>query len=218
MCRMIVGAGSISVDYLVDGLQSMAAKGHVDGWGGVHIENERLVMQKSAGSCLQDMTFEAYSSVMTNLLALHARRSPSKGVVSSDNSHPFWIPGYYVFHNTRFNDGSYDPQRLVSHIRNFFNPGQEEVSLAKALLELKDFTAANCMLVGPKKAVVAVRYDENSRKAQYYQMAYSAGGNDVVVSSETLLGRSWRPLPNGSLISIYPNGRYDLIPDMRSLA
>ncbi len=215
---MIVGAGNISVDYLVDGLQTMAQKGHTDGWGGVHVKDERLVMQKSAASCLQDMALEAYTSVTTNLLALHARRSPPKGTVSSDNTHPFWLhPDYYVFHNTQFNDGSYDPKRLVLHIKSFFKPGEEEVSLAKALMELKDFTAANCLLVGPKKAVVAVRYDKNSRKAQYYQMAFSAESNDVLVSSETLLSRKWRPLPDGSLITLYPNGRYDLIPDMRSL-
>jgi predicted glutamine amidotransferase len=215
---MIVGAGSISVDYLVDGLQTMAQKSHVDGWGGAHLNDDRLVMHKSSQSCLSDMLLEAYTSVSTNLLALHARRSPSKGVVSSDNAHPFWLhPDYYVFHNTQFNDGSYDPKRLVLHIKNFFKPGEEEVSLARALLELKDFTAANCMLVGPKKAVVAVRYDKNSRKAQYYQMAFSAESNDVLVSSETLMGRKWRPLPDGSLITLYPNGRYDLIPDMRSL-
>ncbi len=216
---MIVGAGSISIDYLVDGLQSMAQKGHVDGWGGVHLNDERLVMQKSAFSCLNDMVFEAYSSVTTNLLALHARRSPSKGVVNSDNAHPFWLPPeYYVFHNTQFNDGSYDPHRLVMHLKKFLKPGEEEVSLAKALLELTGFTAANCMLVSPKKAVVAVRYDKSSRKAPYYQMAYSSESDSVLVSSETLLGRKWRPLPDGSLISLYPNGRYDLIPDMRSLA
>jgi len=215
---MIVGAGNVSVDYLVDNLQAMASKGHTGGWGGVHINDGRLVMRKSAQSCISDMNLEAYGSVTTNLLALHARRSPSKGVVSSDNAHPFWLPpDYYVFHNTQFESGSYDPQRLVSHIKKFFKPGEEEVSLARALLELKDFTAANCMLVGPKKAVVAVRYDKNSRKAEYYQMAFSAGGNDALVSSETLLGRKWRPLPDGSLITLYPNGRYDIVPDMRSL-
>jgi predicted glutamine amidotransferase len=75
---------------------------------------------------------------------------------------------------------------------------------------LKDFTAANCVVVSPRKAVVASRFDQNSRKAPYYQMVYSPAHDSVVVSSETLLERSWLSLPNGSVMAVYPDGKFEL--------
>ena len=205
---MIVGAGHVSIDHLIDGLQSMAQKRHIDGWGGVHRDGGNLIVRKSTSSCVDDMGFEAYSSVITDMIALHARRSPN-GAVAHDLTHPFDIGQYKIFHNTWLDQGDYDPRRLVLHVKKFLKPGEEESSLAEALNSLEGFTGANCVVVSPIKTIIAVRYKPESKKAQHYHMAYSPGAGDIVVSSEQLMGRNWRPLSNGDIITVFPNGKYE---------
>ncbi len=224
MCRMILGAGSVSVDYLVDGLQHMATHNgqkHEDGWGIAYRLGPFVHVTKSPDSCLADLTINAYRELRPKIVMLHARNASKE--VSAENTHPFkftlgGVP-YAFCHNSWFSQpipgegDEYDPKRFLAHVQKFLSPGEEEVSVARALAALDGFAGANCMLMRPDKAVVAVRYNQ---KPEYYQMAISEDSNGVMVSSEQLPGRSWKPLADYSLASITPDGRAEYA-DMRRL-
>jgi len=207
---MIVGAGRVDVGELVDGLLRMADTGaHVDGWGMAWVEDGRLRLYKSAGSCLEDPKVGELKRVESPLVVLHARKSK---VRSHEETHP-WLQSvqgiqYAFCYNGSFRfdapDG-YVPLGFVSDIFSSITPGGELRALTGVLSSLKQIRGANLVLLNPEQTCVLVRY---TRKPEYYQMALSAGKDHVIVSSEPVR-KDWVRLSDRTLVRAGTDGAYE---------
>jgi predicted glutamine amidotransferase len=205
---MIVGAGNISVDELVDGLQRMAEKGkHLDGWGIAWQEGNEFRVYKSPESCLDDPHVAEYRRIASPLVVLHARRSRFEK--SHDNTHPWMrivegVP-YVLCYNGMFQmDGAMElPGIFVENVFSKLVPGKEEESVAGVVDSLRRIFGANVVLARPGLAQITVRY--NQRMHKHYQMTLSNGPDWTIVSSEPVR-EPWSPVSDHSLLAVKSDG------------
>ncbi|MEW5897192.1 MAG: class II glutamine amidotransferase [Nanoarchaeota archaeon] len=105
MCRMLIAAGEIDVNTILQGAILMAKdknnlhelnkeKGlgswtHGDGWGIAYLdEKDRWQLKKSTKAIYNDPAAKELKNMNTNILTLHMRKA-SVGRISYENTHPF---------------------------------------------------------------------------------------------------------------------------------
>jgi hypothetical protein len=126
-------------------------------------KGDGLAWLRSAASCLDDPEFEALGSIETDLVILHARRTPDRSTIDVLNSHPFieeWCGRQWAFcHNGAVSDltqlrthtalspkGSVDSEVIFHHVLATLDPARVAHSLVEALRGVRDFTCLNCFL------------------------------------------------------------------------
>ncbi|MBW2969591.1 hypothetical protein KY319_00510 [Candidatus Woesearchaeota archaeon] len=198
---MIAAAGLVSLDYLADCLRQMAAasngKAHSDGWGYAFRRDTYWSTRKSVVSCLDDDVLKDSAKGFSELAVFHARKAKTGPDIRF--TQPLGMKGYLIFHNTRFSNGEYDPNRLIEYLEERL----KHDSFSDALSGLEDVHGANVILVDINRILIGVKHNGSD----YFRMHYSADSKGVVVSSEALPGREWNVLPSGSVMELYPDGK-----------
>ena len=233
MCRMIAAVGRFEMAPLVDAIKVMAsnmnpgydhelrAKGgaliHDCGWGVAFREGSGLIMRRSAVSCLDDAEFDSLSGVETDLVILHARRTPDRGTINILNSHPFiqkWRGEEWAFwHNGAVGDlthlrsddslepvGGIDSERLFHHVLTLLDTSRVAESLSEILREIRDFTCLNCFLATKEDIIVHTRMSPDTSRPRYYTPWIARGDDVTVVSSEVVspVALEWERVTDGS--------------------
>lgn len=239
MCRMIAAVGRFEMAPLVDAIKVMAsnmnpgydhelrAKGgaliHDCGWGVAFREGSGLIMRRSAVSCLDDAEFDSLSGVETDLVILHARRTPDRGTINILNSHPFiqkWRGEEWAFcHNGAVGDltqlrsddslepvGGIDSERLFHHVLTLLDTSRVAESLSEILREIRDFTCLNCFLATKEHITVHTRVSPDTSRPRYYTPWIARGGDVTVVSSEVVspVALEWERVTDGSAFVLSP--------------
>ena len=239
MCRMIAAVGRFEMEPLVDAVKVMASNSnpaydhelrgeggeliHDCGWGIAFRDGERLVRRRSAASCLEDAEFDALASIDTDLVILHARRTPHRDTIDVLNSHPFlqkWRGEEWAFcHNGAVNDltqlrsdgslepaGGIDSELLFHHALTLLDTDRVAESLAEILHEIRDFTCLNCFLVTSESVTVHARMSPVTSRPLYYTPWVARGGDVAVVSSEIVsqVALEWERVPDGSAFVLSP--------------
>ncbi|MCK4679912.1 class II glutamine amidotransferase [bacterium] len=233
MCRMIAAVGRFEMEPLVDAVRVMASNAnpaydhelrpeggalvHDCGWGVAFREGGRLVRRRSAASCLNDPEFDSLSGVETDLVILHARRTPDRDTINVLNSHPFlqeWSGEEWAFcHNGAVSDltqlrsdeslvptGGIDSELLFHHVLALLDTSRVAESLSEILREIRDFTCLNCFLATSEHITVQTRVSPGTSRPLYYTLWIARGGDVTVVSSEVVsLGAlEWERVTDGS--------------------
>jgi len=236
---MIAAVGRFEMEPLVDAVRVMASNAnpacdhelraegekfvHDCGWGVVFREGGRLVRRRSAASCLDDPEFDSLSRVQTDLVILHARRTPDRGTIDVLNSHPFlreWRGEEWAFcHNGAVSDltqlrsdsslqpaGGIDSELLFHHVLTLLDPSRVAESLAEILRELRDFTCLSCFLATRESITVHARMSPGTSRPVYYTPWVARGGDVTVVSSEIVSHGvlEWERIPDGSAFVLSP--------------
>ena len=233
MCRMIAAVGRFEMGPLVDAIKVMASNTNPDydhelrgkgaefihdcGWGVAFREGERLVRRRSAASCLDDPEFDSLSGVETDLVILHARRTPNRDTINVLNSHPFmrkWRGEEWAFcHNGAVSDltqlrsdDSLEPSRgidselLFHHVLTVLDTSRVAESLGEILREIRDFTCLNCFLATSESITVHARMSPDTTRPLYYTPWVTTGSDLTVVSSEVVsqVSPEWERIPDGA--------------------
>ncbi len=196
---------------------------HDCGWGVAFREAGRLVRRRSAASCLDDPEFDSLSGVETDLVILHARRTPDRGTINILNSHPFiqeWRGEEWAFcHNGAVSDltqlrsdeslvptGGIDSELLFYHALTLLDTGRVAESLSEILREIRDFTCLNCFLATSEHITVHTRVSPGTSRPLYYTPWIAHGGDVTVVSSEIVSLRvpEWERVTDGSAFVLRP--------------
>ncbi len=196
---------------------------HDCGWGVAFRQGGRLVRRRSAASCLDDPEFDSMSRVETDLVILHARRTPDRGTINILNSHPFiqeWRGEEWAFcHNGAVSDltqlrsdeslvptGGIDSELLFHHALTLLDTGRVAESLSEILREIRDFTCLNCFLATSEHITVHTRVSPGTSRPLYYTPWIAHGGDVTVVSSEAVsLGAlEWERVTDGSAFVLSP--------------
>jgi predicted glutamine amidotransferase len=236
---MIAAVGRFETGPLLDALRLMAANANADydhelrgegealqhdcGWGVAFREGDTLTRRRSASSCLEDPEFDALSGLKSNLIILHARRTPDRSTIDVRNSHPFverWLDEQWVFcHNGAVEDlgqlssddglapsGTVDSELLFHHVLTRMDVRRVPESLASILGEIHAFTCLNCFLATPGRVVAHARVSPETTRPRYYQLWRAEGDGFSLVSSETfsVAGASWSPVPDGTAFTMVP--------------
>ena len=239
MCRMIAAVGRFEMEPLVDAVRVMASNAnpaydhelraeggaliHDCGWGVAFREGGRLVRRRSAASCLNDPEFDSLSGVETDLVILHARRTPDRGTINVLNSHPFvqeWRGEEWAFcHNGAVSDltqlrsddsleptGGIDSELLFHHVLTLLDTSRVAESLAEILRDLRDFTCLNCFLATSEHITVHTRMSPDTSRPLYYTPWVAHGGDVTVVSSEVIsqIALKWERVADGSALVLSP--------------
>ena len=237
MCRMIAAVGRFEMGPLVDALRSMASNSNTEydhelrgeggrllhdcGWGIVFREGDRLVRRRSARSCLEDPEFDALSGVRSDLVVLHARRTPSRETIDVLNSHPFvenWRDEQWAFcHNgavkklTQFSSddslrpsGTADSELMFHHVLTRLDTGSVPSSLVEILGEIRGFTCLNCFLATPARVVAHSRVPPDTPRPRYYTLWRGRQDGLSMVSSEPFPAGQidWRDVPDGTAFDL----------------
>ncbi len=233
MCRMIAAVGRFEMESLVDAVRVMASNAnpaydhelraeggaliHDCGWGVAFREGGRLVRCRSAASCLNDPEFDSLSGIETDLVILHARRTPDRDTIDVLNSHPFmrkWRGEEWAFcHNGAVSDlaqlrsdsslqraGGTDSERLFHHVLTLLDTSRVAGSLAEILHEISGFTCLNCLLATSESITVHARMAPDTPRPLYYTPWIAKGGDVAVVSSEVVsqVALEWERVPDGA--------------------
>ncbi len=239
MCRMIAAVGRFEMGPLVDAVRLMASNAnpaydhelraeggalvHDCGWGVAFREGGRLVRRRSAASCLDDPEFDSLSGVETDLVILHARRTPHRDTIDVLNSHPFlqeWRGEEWAFcHNGAVSDltqlrsdsslqpaGGIDSELLFHHVLTLLDTNRAAESLAEILHEIRDFTSLNCFLATSESIAVHARMSPDTSRPLYYTPWVARGGDVAVVSSEVVsqIALEWERIPDGAAFVLGP--------------
>ena len=239
MCRMIAAVGRFEMASLVDAVRMMAsninpaydhelrseggALVHDCGWGVAFREGDRLVRRRSAASCLDDPEFDSLSGLETDLVILHARRTPDRGTIGALNSHPFiqkWRGEEWAFcHNGAVSDltqlrsddsleveGGIDSELLFHHVLTLLDTSRVAESLTEILRDLRDFTCLNCFLATSEHITIHTRVSPDTSRPLYYTPWIAHGGDVTVVSSEVVAmgGHEWERLTDGTAFLLSP--------------
>jgi predicted glutamine amidotransferase len=237
MCRMIVAVGGFDSSRLASALRLMAlnenpawdhelrSRGanlrHDSGWGAVWRERGDLRRVRSVLPCFDDPGFEEIGRVRTDLMVVHARRTPRPETISIANTHPFLVRrggrAFAFCHNGEVRDrsqlswddglsplGDIDSEDLFLHVLTRFDERDPASSLAATLRAIADFTSVNCILVGPRTLVAGARVDAAAGRPRYYTLWHGSGDGLDVVSSEKVEGLEvdWSPIPNGDALAL----------------
>ena len=232
MCRMIAAVGRFEMEPLVDAVRAMAsnlnpaydhelrAEGealvHDCGWGVAFRDGDRLTRRRSSASCLNDPEFDSLSGIETDLVILHARRTPDRDTINVLNSHPFlreWRGEEWAFcHNGAVSDlsqlrsdgslqseGGIDSERLFHHVLTLLDTSRVAASLAEILREVRDFTCLNCFLATSESITVHARMSPDTTRPLYYTPWVARGGDVTIVSSEVVsqIALEWERVPDG---------------------
>jgi len=233
VCRMIAAVGRFEMEPLVDAVRMMASNAnraydhelraeggalvHDCGWGVAFREGDRLVRRRSAASCLSDPEFDSLSGVETDLVILHARRTPDRETINVLNSHPFleewWGEEWAFCHNGAVSDltqlrtdsslqpaGSIDSEQLFHHVLTLLDTNRVAESLAEILHEIRGFTSLNCFLATSESITVHARMSPGTSRPLYYTPWVARGGDVAVVSSEVVsqIALEWEKIPDGA--------------------
>ena len=239
MCRMIAAVGRFEMEPLVDAVRVMASnmntaydhelRGeggklvHDCGWGVAFREGSRLVRRRSAAPCLNDPEFDSLSEVETDLVILHARRTPDRDTIDVVNSHPFirkWRGEEWAFcHNGAVNDltqlrsdssleseGGIDSERLFHHVLTLLDTTRVAESLVEILREIRSFTCLNCFLATSEHITVHARMSPDTSRPLYYTPWVAHGSDVAVVSSEVVsqIALKWERIADGSAFVLSP--------------
>jgi len=231
--------GRFEMEPLVDAVRMMASNAnpaydhelraeggtlvHDCGWGVAFREGGRLVRRRSAASCLSDPEFDSLSEVETDLVILHARRTPDRETINVLNSHPFleeWRGEEWVFcHNGAVSDltqlrtdsslqpaGGIDSELLFHHVLTLLDTNRVAGSLAEILHEIRDFTSLNCFLATSEGITVHARMSSDTRRPLYYTPWVARGDDVAVVSSEVVsqIALEWERIPDGAAFVLGP--------------
>jgi predicted glutamine amidotransferase len=236
MCRMIAAVGRFEAAPLVAALRAMAANANAEhehelrsegpafthdcGWGAAYRDGGRLARRRSASSCLEDPRFEDLAALETDMLVLHARRTPHRDTIAVGNSHPF-IAEYggmaWAFcHNGAVNDltqldgagglpdATVDSELLFHHVLRRLDLSDPAGSLARTLAEVRDFTCLNCLLASQDEIIAHARAAADTTRPHYYTLWRGRGDGIALVSSEPF-GRgplAWSPVPSGTAFTL----------------
>ena len=239
MCRMIAAVGRFEMEPLVEAVRAMAsntnpaydhelrAEGgefiHDCGWGVAFRDGSRLVRRRSAASCLEDAEFDSLSSIRTDLVILHARRTPARDTIGVLNSHPFleeWRGEEWAFcHNgavgdlTQFRsddslrpDGRVDSESLFHHVLTHLDIDDVPASLADIMSGIREFTCLNCFLATSERVVVHARMPPDTPRPLYYTPWVARGDGVAVVSSEVVsqVALPWEKIRGGAAFTLTP--------------
>jgi predicted glutamine amidotransferase len=194
---------------------------HDCGWGVAYRDGADLVRVRSQRSCLADPAFDAISSLRTDLVVLHARRNRDRNTIDVANSHPFvaeWSGRTWAFcHNGELGDtsvldsdprlvpeGSTDSELLFHHVLLGLDQAGSELSFARSLSSIDDFTCLNCFLATADRVVAHAGMQAGTARPRYYTLWLGAADGRSVVSSEPVsgVGVEWRRLPSGSTVEL----------------
>ncbi|MFH1688803.1 MAG: class II glutamine amidotransferase [Candidatus Eisenbacteria bacterium] len=232
---MIAAVGRFEMGPLVDALRVMASNTnpaydhelrgegerliHDCGWGVAFRDGDGLVRRRSAASCLDDAEFDAMSDIRTNLVILHARRTPDRGTIDVPNSHPFleeWRGEEWAFcHNGAVNDltqfesdaslepsGGIDSELLFHHVLTLLDTDRIAASLTEIMLGIRDFTCLNCFLATGDSVAVYARMSPDTPRPLYYTPWVARRGGTAVASSEIVseVALTWERIPDGTAL------------------
>jgi len=239
VCRMIAAVGRFDMGPLVEGLSDMASNANVAhdhefrergdefvhdcGWGVVFREDDALTRERSARYCVDDPSFARLAEVRTDLVVLHARRTPRRETISESNSHPFiarTLRTTWAFcHNGTVNDVSQlspddslanpdpvDSEVLFHHLLRRLDPGLTQASLLETMGEITDFTALNCFLATPDAVYAYARVAADTTRPRYYELWQGVGDAVMLASSEPIALPSveWTPLADCEVFHLGP--------------
>jgi len=243
VCRMIAAVGSFEMAPLVEALRSMAANAnpayshelsergealqHDCGWGAAFRQGGTLERRRSAASCLADPAFAGLTSIETDLVLLHARRTPDRDTIAVENSHPFFAERdgttWAFCHNGAVNDlsqfeasggarraptssGPIDSELLFHHILRSLDRARPAESLADILLGVRDFTCLNCFLATGEDVFVHSRVSPDTTRPRYYALWVGRGDGFALASSEVvdLRGVTWERVPDSCAFRLSP--------------
>jgi len=236
---MIAAAGRFEMGPLVEALRVMASNSNPDydhelrgkggdlihdcGWGVVFREEGRLVRRRRALSCLEDAEFDALSAIRTDLVVLHARRTPNRETIDVLNSHPFvedWRDEQWAFcHNGAVEDltqftsddslrpsGTVDSELIFHHVLTRLDTEAVPSSLAGILSGIRGFTCLNCFLATPGRVVAHARVSPDTPRPRYYTLWRARADALSLVSSEPFGGGriAWSAVPDGTAFDVAP--------------
>jgi predicted glutamine amidotransferase len=237
MCRMIAAVGRFEVKPLTRALRVMALNEnasydheyrdrgaslrHDCGWGAAFLTDSGFSVHRSTTPCFEDEGLDGLARVSSDLVVLHARRTPERDTIAIENTHPFsaiWNGTEYVFcHNGAANDrsqfswdpsfsmrGDIDSEEMFYHVLTRLDPKRSAESVGDALRSIEDFTALNCLLASRASLVAHARMSSTSECPRYYTMWRGRGGDFEVVSSEIVDGLDvdWSEVPAGAALQI----------------
>ena len=229
MCRMLIAAGNINIDHLINDFILMASDQnekheknidkefkHGDGWGIAYLENNEQKVFRSPKAVFDDDQIDQFKNLQSNLVILHARKA-SRGNVEIRNVHPFQCQfhgkQYLFFHNGTIHDelpfenmfkpiSATDSEQLFYYLLSNSNR-QLTPSFFKSKLEkLADFTAANFILSNGETTFAGNWYAENPN---YYSLKVLQKPGQIVVVSEVLphyKTEDWKKLENRDIVSV----------------
>ena len=192
---------------------------HRDGFGYAFLNDGHFEIRRYKEPIFErDLTNE-WLNLSTEILFIHARQASPNIEVTIKNNHPFyWYNGdEYVFgHNGTIKNQikNYDERKFflksTTDSEKFFyclltemgrNEWQLDKLIIEKILENWDYTAANFILVSPKKAWVGVFYKKDPL---YFTMKLYKNDDSIIVSSSAIpsLGSPTERLRNGNLIEI----------------
>jgi predicted glutamine amidotransferase len=237
MCRMIAAVGRFDVEPLLDALRVMALNDngayeheyrhlgaglrHDCGWGAAAHRDDGFAVTRSTTPCFDDPGLDELAGTSTDLLILHARRTPERDTIALDNTHPFatdWRGSEYVFcHNGAVNDrtqlswdpsltprGTIDSEEIFFHVLTRLDESAPAESVVESLRAIEDFTSLNCFLAFGSSLIAHARTSEGSERERYYKLWRGRGDGFEVVSSEIVdgLGVAWRAVPTGTSLRV----------------
>jgi len=229
MCRMLLAIGEFNISKIIDSFLLMAndqnetherhlifEKGtfkHKDGWGAAYLDetgNWRMI--RSILPIFEDKRIIELKDIKTNLLILHARKA-SQGKIAVDNCHPFKFKEWVFCHNgginetIKFNDdykpkGDTDSERLFYSLLTDINKNpQIDKTVRTNIAKYKENPEANIVLANKNYSYV---YLNKNDKINYYQMKFLKEKNQLIISSEVLLGIgiNWKKLKQEDFVTV----------------
>lgn len=221
-------AGNVNDDYEHERRADGPDFAHEDGWGVAWAKGRSLLVRHSIHSCLVDPQFEELEELTTDMVIMHARRSPDAGPPRLEDTHPFLVEHAGTswsfchsgnLHNLRslrslidrFPEGKKDSERLFHHLLRNLDGADVEGSIIESLEPLEDYTALHCILAAPEQVIaVAKRHPEKSAPS-YDALWQGQGPNLRVVSSEPLEGigcTAWERIPEPGVVTLKREGLF----------
>ena len=229
MCRMVFATGRFDPVAVVDAASHMSTAAsaiheysrdlrHDDGWGaaGVLDGTEAVAVFRSAAPLSQDDVASHVTPLRYRALVVHARAASKPEQRGLQYVHPietriggdrawFFHNGFYpgADEGTAASAAAWDSENLLAHLLPALATTNWRSALRQRLDALpRGTTAANCIVLSARRAIICNWFDVNLGATRYYTMHRAETKNAVIVSSEPspALADAWEPLGHGRIV------------------
>jgi predicted glutamine amidotransferase len=179
---------------------------HPHGWGLAYRRGGEMLIEKSPKPAFEDERFSKLAEeIETDLLLGHVRLASPGTRVDLANTHPFARDGLILIHNGTIRNiapqSKNDSEALLEWLAGRWD--HTEAGLATLLHEAAktfDYTALNLVLTDGERLWALRKTRDEPEYLRYYTLYYLREPGRLLLSSEPLDEREWKPLENGDLL------------------
>ncbi|MGQ9602562.1 MAG: class II glutamine amidotransferase [Candidatus Bipolaricaulia bacterium] len=180
---------------------------HPHGWGLAYRKDGEMLIEKSPKPAFEDERFaQLAGEIETDLLLGHVRLASPGTAIDLANTHPFKRDGLTLIHNGTIRriapPGENDSEAFLEWLTVRWDHSEAGlIELLQEAITAFDYTALNLILTDGARLFALRQTLNEPEHLRYYTLYYLRESARLLISSEPIDEREWKPLGNGCLLS-----------------